>query len=107
MTFDGKIIQRWVRKDIRRFGIWRSRSVLSQQLRSQQASHKVYVSRPRPLPLPTRIHTHILVAFNWTEGRKLVAKTNGKSNLGFEAKLWQAADALHNNRDPAEYEYIP
>ena len=25
------------------------------------------------------------------------------ANLGFEAKLWQAADALRNNMDAAEY----
>ena len=32
-------------------------------------------------------------------------KKNGDTgaNLGFEAKLWQAADALRNNMDAAEY----
>ncbi len=32
-------------------------------------------------------------------------KTNG-GNLGFEAKLWQAADALRNNMDAAEYKHV-
>jgi len=41
-----------------------------------------------------------------------VARTNGKNNdasanLGFEAKLWQAADALRNNMDAAEYVDVP
>jgi type I restriction enzyme M protein len=32
-------------------------------------------------------------------------KNNG-STLGFEAKLWQAADALRNNMDAAEYKHV-
>ncbi|MCC7106664.1 MAG: SAM-dependent DNA methyltransferase [Chloroflexi bacterium] len=31
---------------------------------------------------------------------------NGRSELGFEAKLWQAADALRNNMDAAEYKHV-
>ena len=27
-------------------------------------------------------------------------------NLGFEAKLWAAADALRNNMDAAEYKHV-
>ena len=35
------------------------------------------------------------------------AKNNGNSaNLGFEAKLWAAADALRNNMDAAEYKHV-
>lgn len=32
-------------------------------------------------------------------------KTNG-ATLGFEAKLWQAADKLRNNMDAAEYKHV-
>jgi len=40
-----------------------------------------------------------------------MAKKNGKQNgnggeLGFEAKLWAAADALRNNMDAAEYKHV-
>ena len=40
-----------------------------------------------------------------------MAKTKGKNNdtganLGFEAKLWAAADALRNNMDAAEYKHV-
>ncbi len=31
---------------------------------------------------------------------------NTAANLGFEAKLWQAADALRNNLDAAEYKHV-
>ena len=37
-------------------------------------------------------------------------KTNGTkdstANLGFEAKLWLAADKLRNNMDAAEYKHV-
>lgn len=34
-------------------------------------------------------------------------KTNGNGgNLGFEEKLWQAADKLRNNMDAAEYKHV-
>src|SRR5437867_12811683 len=33
------------------------------------------------------------------------AKETG-ANLGFEGKLWQAADALRNNMDAAEYKHV-
>ena len=32
--------------------------------------------------------------------------TNGGANLGFEAKLWLAADKLRNNMDAAEYKHV-
>jgi len=32
--------------------------------------------------------------------------TEGAGPLGFEAKLWQAADALRNNMDAAEYKHV-
>ena len=31
---------------------------------------------------------------------------NGGATLGFEAKLWQAADAVRNNMDAAEYKHV-
>jgi len=31
---------------------------------------------------------------------------NATANLGFEAKLWAAADALRNNMDAAEYKHV-
>src|SRR4029450_4641354 len=39
---------------------------------------------------------------------KTTAKNNDSSaaNLGFEAKLWAAADALRNNMDAAEYKHV-
>ena len=41
--------------------------------------------------------------------KKSKANNNGASNganLGFEAKLWAAADALRNNMDAAEYKHV-
>ncbi|HLH72829.1 MAG TPA: type I restriction-modification system subunit M N-terminal domain-containing protein, partial [Chloroflexota bacterium] len=34
------------------------------------------------------------------------ARSNGPGELGFEAKLWAAADALRNNMDAAEYKHV-
>jgi type I restriction enzyme M protein len=34
------------------------------------------------------------------------ANSNSTANLGFEAKLWAAADALRNNMDAAEYKHV-
>jgi type I restriction enzyme M protein len=33
-------------------------------------------------------------------------KADTAANLGFEAKLWAAADALRNNMDAAEYKHV-
>src|SRR6185369_15703816 len=33
-------------------------------------------------------------------------KPDTEANLGFEAKLWETADALRNNMDAAEYKHI-
>ena len=32
--------------------------------------------------------------------------TNNGSNLGFESKLWLAADKMRNNMDAAEYKHV-
>ncbi len=37
---------------------------------------------------------------------KASSKHDTAANLGFEAKLWQAADALRNNMDAAEYKHV-
>ena len=38
---------------------------------------------------------------------KSTAGSNGNgANLGFEEKLWQAADKLRNNMDAAEYKHV-
>jgi type I restriction enzyme M protein len=34
------------------------------------------------------------------------AKSNNGANLGFEAKMWTAADKLRNNMDAAEYKHV-
>jgi type I restriction enzyme M protein len=33
-------------------------------------------------------------------------KQNGGANLGFEEKLWQAADKLRGHMDAAEYKHV-
>src|SRR3989454_1147552 len=50
---------------------------------------------------------------NVARGRALLEGPPGASrstdtgaNLGFEARLWQAADALRNNMDAAEYKHV-
>ena len=43
-------------------------------------------------------------------GKRTSEKNSGKqsngANLGFEAKLWAAADKLRNNMDAAEYKHV-
>ena len=39
-------------------------------------------------------------------GRAAKAKNGNGGDLGFEATLWQAADALRNNMDAAEYKHV-
>jgi type I restriction enzyme M protein len=38
--------------------------------------------------------------------RKIKKKTNNGATLGFEEKLWQAADKLRSNMDAAEYKHV-
>ena len=40
------------------------------------------------------------------KAKKTANGNNNTANLGFEAKLWQAADALRNNMDAAEYKHV-
>lgn len=37
---------------------------------------------------------------------KIKDKRSNGANLGFEEKLWQAADKLRNNMDAAEYKHV-
>jgi type I restriction enzyme M protein len=39
-------------------------------------------------------------------GKSPTQNGNGAANLGFEAKLWLAADKLRNNMDAAEYKHV-
>src|SRR5206468_3526743 len=49
----------------------------------------------------------ITLILDWTGMARTPTKTNDTTaNLGFEAKLWQAADALRNNMDAAEYKHV-
>jgi type I restriction enzyme M protein len=36
----------------------------------------------------------------------MARQTNNGANLGFEADLWRAADALRSNMDAAEYKHV-
>lgn len=38
--------------------------------------------------------------------RRKAPKKDSTANLGFEAKLWLAADKLRNNMDAAEYKHV-
>ena len=38
--------------------------------------------------------------------KKAVKNNDSAANLGFEAKLWLAADKLRNNMDAAEYKHV-
>ncbi|NYB52071.1 MAG: SAM-dependent DNA methyltransferase [Methanobacteriaceae archaeon] len=39
-------------------------------------------------------------------GVMVISKTSNGANLGFEQKLWSAADKLRNNMDAAEYKHV-
>src|ERR1700730_14546624 len=41
-----------------------------------------------------------------SKGNCAGADQDSAAKLGFEAKLWQAADALRNNMDAAEYKHV-
>src|SRR4030088_2250194 len=40
------------------------------------------------------------------KAKKTSAAADSSANLGFEAKLWLAADKLRNNLDAAEYKHV-
>ncbi|PYK14868.1 MAG: N-6 DNA methylase, partial [Verrucomicrobia bacterium] len=39
-------------------------------------------------------------------GKSSKSSSNNSANIGFEAKLWQAADKLRSNMDAAEYKHV-
>ena len=39
-------------------------------------------------------------------GKRGSKKVEAKATLGFEAQLWEAADLMRNNMDPAEYKHV-
>ena len=41
-----------------------------------------------------------------TRARSNNDKNNSSANIGFEAKLWLAADKLRSNMDAAEYKHV-
>lgn len=43
---------------------------------------------------------------NSESGGRKISKTSNGANLGFEQKLWAAADKLRNNMDAAEYKHV-
>src|SRR3978361_2362133 len=51
-----------------------------------------------------------VIAAHMAEKTRAKSKTNGNGNgtatIGFEAKLWLAADKLRNNMDAAEYKHV-
>src|SRR6266581_7709198 len=66
-------------------------------------------SRHRDFPIPAAEPTAGPV-FRRTEVAEWVEKNRPRTAtikpLGFEAQLWQAADVLRNNVDPAEYKHV-
>jgi hypothetical protein len=42
----------------------------------------------------------------WLEGMMAASGDERTGSLGFESKLWEAADLLRNNMDPAEHKHV-
>ncbi len=53
---------------------------------------------PKPYPKPK--------AKRGRKAKAKAAKADNGTTLGFESKLWDAADLLRNNMDPAEYKHV-
>ncbi len=48
----------------------------------------------------------LTVVYSKPMAKRTAKKNDTTANLGFEAKLWAAADALRNNMDAAEYKHV-
>ena len=49
----------------------------------------------------------VRLVFGWVSRGGIMQKNNSnENNLGFENKLWLAADKLRNNMDAAEYKHV-
>lgn len=75
----------------------REKDVLIARILGQGESEQV------PLPLAEKVPS-VGAAVEPKARRQAADKTGG--DLGFEAKLWQAADKLRNNLDAAEYKHV-
>jgi type I restriction enzyme M protein len=72
-----------------------------------ESSKSRRLSKPDPTPiLPRYTRTSAGAPNGGTVARTARAKVDTGSNGGFEAKLWQTADALRNNMDAAEYKHV-
>ena len=77
------------------------------QLNSSKDSICGFIGHVRPRTLAAEIRNRRQARGEMARRAQGAAnKGNGGANLGFEAKLWAAADALRNNMDAAEYKHV-
>ncbi len=75
--------------------------------RSTGVSADARITQRSPRPVPAAYTpAEPGVAPEGIVARTARAKADTGANLGFEAKLWQTADALRNNMDAAEYKHV-
>lgn len=55
---------------------------------------------------PSHCRSQSIKCASPTDRRSRRAKNNSTSNIGFEQKLWLAADKLRSNMDAAEYKHV-
>jgi Type I restriction-modification system methyltransferase subunit len=73
---------------------------LGEEMTDQLAAHQGAPAETPPLTTPAKARA--------AKGNARAADKASRhgANLGFEAKLWQAADKLRNNMDAAEYKHV-